>query len=123
MFFENNFIFIEKEDSKNPWVKIFTKVEYKEISDCDENCLKTLLKATLICEKAMIKFYSPDKINIASFANYIPRVHIHVIARFKNDDYFPESMWGKKQRDSNMNLPKFELFKDFLIKQLKSQLN
>jgi diadenosine tetraphosphate (Ap4A) HIT family hydrolase len=61
----------------------------------------------------MIKFYNPDKINISSFGNYVPHVHIHIQARFKNDEYFPEPMWGDKQRKKiYLNLPNIE---DFLL--------
>ena len=70
----------------------------------------------------MREFYNPDKINIASFANYVPRVHFHVQARFKNDSFFPESMWGKKQRDAVLQLPNFDDFTEILVKRLKEKL-
>lgn len=35
-----------------------------------------------------------------------------------NDDFFPESMWGKKQRDSKLILPDFNEFTKILIKNL-----
>ena len=114
MIFEDNLIFIEQEISEIPWLKIWTKTEFKEFSDCDEMTQKRLFEIILICEKALREFYKPDKINIASFANYVPRVHFHVQARFKNDSFFPESMWGKKQRIAKLNLPNFDDFVLFL---------
>ena len=69
----------------------------------------------------MRKFYNPDKINIASFANYVPRVHFHIQARFKNDSFFPESMWGKKQRNADLNLPNFNEFCEILNANLKKK--
>ncbi len=42
---------------------------------------------------------------MASFANMLPRVHIHVMARFEEDSYFPNPMWGEKLRDANLNFP------------------
>ena len=59
---------------------------------------------------------NPDKINIASFGNYVPHVHFHIMARFKEDSFFPEPMWGKKQREANLDLPSFEIFIDKLKK-------
>jgi diadenosine tetraphosphate (Ap4A) HIT family hydrolase len=47
---------------------------------------------------------------MASFANMLPRVHIHVMARFKEDSYFPNPMWGEKLRESNLELPNKEDF-------------
>lgn len=122
MIFENNFLFIEREMSQIPWLKIFTKAEFKELSQCDESTLGALFKMAMICEKALIEFYKPDKINLASFANYVPRVHIHVMARFRTDAYFPECMWGKQQREMvDLKLPEFEEFEAFLIAKIQAE--
>lgn len=114
MIYEDDLIFIERENSEIPWIKIFTKTEFKELTDCDKNTQKRLFEAIIIAEKVMREFYKPEKINIASFANYVPRVHFHIQARFKNDSFFPESMWGKKQRESDLELPNFEEFAEIL---------
>ncbi|HDX3452154.1 TPA: HIT family protein [Campylobacter coli] len=111
MIYENEWIYIEKEESQVPWIKIFTKQIYKEFSDCPCELQKELFDKILRCEKAMIEFYKPEKINIASFANYVPRVHFHIMARFKEDAFFPECMWGKQQREfKDLNLPSFDEF-------------
>jgi diadenosine tetraphosphate (Ap4A) HIT family hydrolase len=68
----------------------------------------------------MRSYYQPDKINIAMFGNYVPHLHIHVMARFKNDAFFPESMWGKKQREPSVILPDEEPFLKALIEELKN---
>lgn len=121
MIYEDELIFIQKEQSQIPWIKIFTKTPFIELSDCDEITRNRLFEAILIAERAMIEFYKPKKINIASFANYVPRVHFHVMARFENDDFFPEPMWGKKQRDGQLNLPDFDEFCQILIKKLSHE--
>jgi len=117
--FSNNLGYIEQEPSHIPWVKIFSRHPYKELSECDLNTKEFLFTCMDICEQTMIKFYNPEKINIAIFGNYLPHVHIHVMARFKEDSHFPEPMWGEKQRESNLYLPPFEDF----AKLLKSRLN
>jgi len=63
-----------------------------------------------IISEEMIEFYEPEKINIASFGNYIPHLHWHVMARFKNDSYFPEPVWGKKQRRGTYKIKRFDEF-------------
>ncbi|WP_096019420.1 HIT family protein [Campylobacter lanienae] len=119
MIYSDEFIYIEVEPNTLPWVKIFTKGEFKEISHCDDDTRKRLFDAALECEKAMIEFYNPDKINWASFANYLPRVHIHIQARFRDDEFFPESLWGKKQRDSVIRDIKIDEFSKFLNSRLQ----
>ncbi|MDD3342414.1 MAG: HIT family protein [Sulfurospirillaceae bacterium] len=108
--YENTYFYIDKEDATIPWVKIFAQKPYKELSDCDEQTKKAMLDAMQIVEKVMLDYYHPDKINIAMFGNYVPHLHIHVMARFKEDSHFPESMWGIKQRDSKLKLASFDSF-------------
>ena len=112
--YENDYFYILKENASIPWVKIFAQHPYKELSDCDEITKQALLKAMLIVEESMKTYYCPKKINIAMFGNYVPHLHIHVMARFENDSHFPESMWGIKQRESRLNLPDFETFVEIL---------
>jgi len=114
--YEDNQIYIQKEQSEVPWLKIFTKEPYKELGDLPKELKERLWEVYDIVEFHMKFYYKPTKINMASFANILPRVHLHVMARFEDDSYFPNSMWGEKLRDSNLNLPSQEkFFKELLI--------
>ena len=44
---------------------------------------------------------------------------MHIQARFKDDEYFPESLWGKKQRDSVIRDIKIDEFSKFLNSRLQ----
>ena len=57
----------------------------------------------------MKNYYQPTKMNLASFANMLPRVHLHVMARYENDSYFPNPMWGEKLREADLKLPNKEI--------------
>lgn len=108
--FESENLRLEIEESEIPWVKIFTKEPYKELSDVPKSVREEIFTWLDIIEKEMIAYYQPDKINIASFGNYLPHVHFHIMARFKEDSYFPEPMWGKKQREGKIRLKNFDAF-------------
>lgn len=108
--FNNKSINIEIEDSEIPWLKIFTNEPYKELSQCPKEVKEEIFNTLDLIEKEMLSYFNPQKINIASFGNYLPHVHFHIMARFKEDSYFPEPMWGKKQREANLNLPEFKPF-------------
>ncbi|WP_297482517.1 HIT family protein [Sulfurimonas sp.] len=108
--YENSHFYIEKEKSEIPWIKIFSKEPYRELGDMPKALRLELWEIYYIVEEEMKKYYKPHKINMASFANMLPRVHIHVMARYKEDSYFPNPMWGEKLRESNLELPKEELF-------------
>ena len=112
--------YIEVHDSEIPWLKIFTTSAYKELTDVPKPLRKTLYEVMEIIEEEMLSFYKPEKINIAAFGNYLPHVHIHIMARFKEDAYFPEPMWGVKQRESKLSLPSHEDFHDILISRVKA---
>jgi len=108
--FQNDLIRVEIESSQIPWLKIFTQKKTKEFSQCDKKTKLAIFETLDIIEKEMLAYFNPDKINIASFGNYVPHIHFHIQARFKNDDFFPEPIWGKKQRDNQLNLPDFKTF-------------
>ena len=106
--------YIEVHESEIPWLKIFTTQVYKELTDVPKPLRKILYEVMEVVEEHMRSYYKPEKINIAAFGNYLPHLHIHVMARFKEDSYFPEPMWGEKQRDSDLTLPPCEPFYDSL---------
>ncbi len=108
--YENRTIRIETETNEIPWLKIFTQYPYKEMSEVPVETRLEIYSLLDIIEKEMITYYAPDKINIASFGNYVPHVHWHIMARFKEDSHFPEPMWGTKQRESSLKLPSFKNF-------------
>ena len=110
MIYENELVTLEIEISEIPWVKVFTKRKIKEFRECTEEEKIEIFRIIDITEKLMLSYFKADKINIASFGNMLPHVHWHIMARFEADSYFPEPMWGSKQRESVLSLPNFEIF-------------
>lgn len=115
----DDLISIEVHESEVPWLKIFTKTKKKEFSDCSRAEKEAIWHALDVIERLMLSYYSPEKINIASFGNMLPHVHWHIMARFKQDSYFPEPMWGAVQRDAKLELPSMELFCRLVCEGLK----
>jgi len=118
--YEDSDIYIEIEPSEIPWLKIFTHTPYKELGDLPKELRLKLWSTFDIIEKEMKLYYNPTKINMASFANMLPRVHIHVMARFKEDSYFPNPMWGEKQREAQLTLPDEKEFYNRVTKALQT---
>lgn len=108
--FQNKNIKIEIEPSEIPWLKIFTIHPYAQMSQAPRQLRDEIYDTLHVIEKMMIEYYEPTRVNIASFGNYMPQLHWHIMARFENDSYFPEPMWGKKQREASLELPSFEVF-------------
>ncbi|MGZ5207483.1 MAG: HIT family protein [Sulfuricurvum sp.] len=118
MIYSNSLIYIERHESEIPWLKIFTHAPHKEFSECS-SLEKTMIWSCLdLIEKEMLEYFKPDKINIASFGNMLQRVHWHIMARFNDDSYFPEPMWGVKQREGFVLTAPMEPF----LEELKNKL-
>ena len=116
--YQNKHIKIEQESSEIPWLKIFTQTPYQEMSQVPSEIRLEIYTLLDTIEKEMIAYFEPTKINIASFGNYMPHVHWHIMARFEKDSYYPEPMWGKKQRDSTLPLPDMDGFIERLLHKL-----
>lgn len=112
--------YLEVHESEIPWLKIFTTEAYKELTDVPKSLRKILYEVMECIEEEMRDYYKPEKINIAAFGNYLPHLHIHVMARFKEDSYFPEPMWGEKQREGRLELPEHAIFYERLTKRLNA---
>ena len=108
--YENKHIRIEVEESEIPWLKIFAQDNCKEMTDCSAETKQQIWALLDLIETEMLAYYKPEKINIASFANYVPQVHWHIMARYKEDSYYPEPMWGEKQREGKLDLPSMQVF-------------
>ena len=115
---QNENFYLVKHDSPLPWLKLFTQKEYKELSDIPFDIKMEMYGLIEDIEIALREFYNPDKINIASFGNMLPHMHWHIIARFKNDPYFPKTTWEEPVRDFDLDLPSFSKF----VKKLADKL-
>lgn len=77
-----------------PWlILVPKKPDLVEIIDLSESDQILLIKEIDLISKIIKKVFNPDKINIAALGNMVPQLHIHIIARFKNDRTFPKPIW------------------------------
>ncbi|MEK9771566.1 MAG: HIT family protein [Nitrosomonadales bacterium] len=93
------------------YCRLETIKHIKEISDLSETDFSQLFNILKIVEKALILVFRPEKINLASLGNQTPHLHWHIIPRFLNDSFYPNSIWGKKNRNFNQMTTKEEISK------------
>ena len=103
------------------FVRIILNRHIAEFSDLnfDEYC--EVMKEVYRIEKIIREVLNPDKINIASLGNYVPHLHIHIIPRYKNDAWFPDSIWSEKHRSYEYKTTKEDIEK--LLKKVKNENN
>ncbi len=53
-----------------------------------------LFKLLIAIENEMRDTLHPDKINHASLGNQVAHMHWHLIPRWRDDPYFPDSIWA-----------------------------
>ncbi|MCA1798775.1 MAG: HIT family protein [Xanthomonadaceae bacterium] len=82
-------------DARYPWLVLVPRragmVELLDLDDSDQLLLYDEVRA---CARALQTVCAPDKLNIATLGNVVAQLHVHVIARFRNDDAWPRPVWG-----------------------------
>ena len=74
----------------------------KNITDMSELNSKDqilLMKDIIYVSKIVKKLFKTSRLNVEKIGNITPQLHIHIIARYKNDSSWPLSVWvvkGKK---------------------------
>ncbi len=82
-----------------PWlILVPQRPDMMEIIDLNCNDQQTLLKEINYVSKIIKNIYKPDKLNIANLGNIVSQLHIHIIARYKNDNSFPKPVWIDNNR-------------------------
>ena len=106
------------DNQKFPWIILIPK--RKSITDISELKLKDqllLMKEIVYCSRLMKKIFKTSKLNVEKIGNIVPQLHIHIIARNKNDSSWPLSVWVVKSK----NYSKLSLEK--IINKIKKPLN
>ena len=89
------------DDSDLPgFVRVIVNAHVKEVTDLDPAPRMRLLQTVFAVEEVQRALFVPTKINVASLGNAVPHVHWHVIPRFSDDAFYPQSIWGQRQRDT-----------------------
>ena len=96
------------DNSKFPWLILVPKRKYvTDISDLNSKDQLLLMKEIVFVSKLMKKLFKTSKLNVEKIGNIVPQLHIHIIARYKNDSSWPQSVWVIKGKIySKLNLKK-----------------
>ncbi|EDL52033.1 histidine triad family protein [Vibrio mediterranei AK1] len=82
-------------DSAAPWVILVPKREnLKELHHLPMKEQQQFLLESQAVAQALEATFRPDKLNLGALGNMVPQLHIHHIARFKDDIAWPGPVWG-----------------------------
>lgn len=83
------------DDARYPWLVLVPRVAGAvEVLDLDEADQARLWDEIRHVARALSGYCAPDKLNIAALGNQVAQLHVHVIARFRDDDAWPRPVWG-----------------------------
>ncbi|AIL65629.1 HIT domain protein [Rickettsiales bacterium Ac37b] len=101
-----------------PWIILIPKRNYvTELIDLSTTDQQLLMHEIIYTSKLLKHFFSPDKINVATLGNVVAQLHIHIIARFKNDAAWPKPVWN------TYNEPYTTLTSTRLTEKIKQYIN
>jgi diadenosine tetraphosphate (Ap4A) HIT family hydrolase len=82
-------------DAQYPWLILVPRrqdvAELFQLSRVDQ---QQLLEEANSVAAALAGHFNADKMNLAALGNVVPQLHIHVIARFRDDPAWPRPVWG-----------------------------
>jgi len=87
------------DNSKFPWIILIpNRKNITDISELNSKDQILLMKEIVHCSKLMKKIFKTSKLNVEKIGNIVPKLHIHIIARFKKDSSWPLSVWVVKRK-------------------------
>ena len=85
------------DNEKFPWIILVPKRnKVTDITNLNSKDQITLIKEIVFCSNVMKKIFKTTKLNVEKIGNIVPQLHIHIIARYKNDYTWPLSVWVRK---------------------------
>ena len=83
------------DDANYPWLVLVPRVAgMVEIIDLDPAQRTQLASDIDAASRALKALFKPDKLNVAALGNLVPQLHVHVIARYRDDIAWPRPVWG-----------------------------
>jgi len=71
----------------------------REMTDLTPTERTELMNIVFMVESLQRQWLKPDKVNIASLGNQTPHLHWHIMPRWKEDAWFPDSIWAVRRDD------------------------
>ncbi|HMA70949.1 MAG TPA: HIT family protein [Xanthobacteraceae bacterium] len=82
-------------DANYPWLLLVPRrPEAREIIDLDEADRLQLMAEIAMASRALKAVTVCDKLNVAAIGNVVPQLHVHVVARRRDDAAWPKPVWG-----------------------------
>ena len=83
------------DDANHPWLILVPRVAGAgEWLDLDDAAQAGLTREITLASRALQAAFKPHKLNVAALGNVVSQLHVHVIARYRDDIAWPRPVWG-----------------------------
>lgn len=82
-----------------PWFILVPRTDVSEFFHLPAARQSLHLKQIEAISRRIEAHFVPDKINIAAIGNIVRQLHIHIVARSKQDFAWPGVVWGRPERE------------------------
>ncbi|HET8899785.1 MAG TPA: HIT family protein [Rhodanobacteraceae bacterium] len=83
-------------DTRWPWLILVPRLAgARELIDLGHAAQQGLLQEIDAVSRALRELYAPHKLNVAALGNVVEQLHVHVIARYRDDPAWPAPVWGR----------------------------
>src|SRR3974390_685634 len=83
------------EDVTFPWlVPVPARAGIVELADLAAADAARLIEEIALASRALKTVTRCDKLNVGAIGNVVPQLHIHIVARWKDDPLWPKPVWG-----------------------------
>ncbi|MBI5346685.1 MAG: HIT domain-containing protein [Chlamydiae bacterium] len=88
-----------------PWILLIPRREnVSRIMELSSQDQLQLLQELDFAQNILWNEFHPLQLNVAAIGNKTPQLHIHVIARFKDDPSWPKTVWDHPTRENYSTL-------------------
>ena len=94
----DQFVFLLMNNSLVPWFILVPKTDKTELYELDISTQTQVFSAINKISDFICDEYKPDKLNVAAIGNIVNQMHIHIVARYKTDAYWPGVVWGANEK-------------------------
>lgn len=82
-------------DANYPWLLLVPqRDDLVEIIDLDKTDQLDLMREIALASRVLRSVTEAEKLNVGALGNQVSQLHVHVIARFRNDSAWPGPIWG-----------------------------
>lgn len=83
-------------DSRYPWfILVPRRADVSELFQLNELDRAQLWQETNDLAELLKDAFIADKMNVATLGNVVSQLHMHVVARYRDDEVWPAPVWGR----------------------------